>query len=199
MERPCSRETHDGGFNGHSHGDWAEQRRSGPCSKELPELLSTHPKVPHVTYMKAQQKNLFALLVMNSFKLQKKEENLYFKMSTFSFFFPPKHCIVKVNPNCTLHLLHQHSTLQHRIGGNDGCLGHLAHVDHPMRRGRLSRNRNGAAQKPQEQTKNRKVVNIRQFAYPLSPSKYNYTQNHSCNQLERKNGFEWKYKAKVTF
>lgn len=50
------------------------------------------------------------------------------------------------NSNCTLHLLHQEGPLQHGIGGEERSLGCLAQVDHPGRRGRLGRNRNGSGQ-----------------------------------------------------
>lgn len=51
MEGSSRWETHDGGLEGHAHGNRPEQRRPGSSCEELTELLSTHPKAPHVTCM----------------------------------------------------------------------------------------------------------------------------------------------------
>lgn len=49
VERSSSWEAYDGGFYGHAHGNWAQQRRPVGGCEELTELLPTHSKAPHVT------------------------------------------------------------------------------------------------------------------------------------------------------
>lgn len=51
VERSSSWEAHDGGFYGHAHGNWTQQRRPVRSREELTKLLSTHSKAPHVAWV----------------------------------------------------------------------------------------------------------------------------------------------------
>lgn len=134
VEGSCSWEPHDWGLDSHAHGNRPEQGRPGPRREKLSELLTTHPKVPHVTWTTEMDESRFILL------------RVLATICRDGVGWVGVQILLSLNCNAksTLHLLHQYGPLQHGIGGNDGGLGRLAQVDHPRRRCSLGRHRNGS-------------------------------------------------------